>query len=193
MVIASELKSGVVLRIGAEIYRVLEAEFKAGAAKLSGVVKVKLENVITGSLWERTFRPQERLEDVQLEQRSMEFLFSDADNCTLMNPETGEQIEVPRAMLGAADTFLQSGAFVQLRSLDGRAISALLPAMVEARIVRTAPAVHAHQDSAWKEAALENGFRIRVPLFIAPDDVVRVDVRTGRYVERVHVEHKKIA
>jgi translation elongation factor P/translation initiation factor 5A len=61
MVIASELKSGMVLRIEKEIYRVLEAEFKAGTAKLTGVVKVKLNNVTTGSMWEHHFRPQERI------------------------------------------------------------------------------------------------------------------------------------
>jgi elongation factor P len=109
MVIASELKGGMVLRIEGEIYKVLGVEFKAGTAKLSGVVKTQLHNILTGSMWERHFRPQERLEDVQLEQRTLEFLFSDADSCTFMNPENFEQVEVPRAIVGAAEGFLQSG------------------------------------------------------------------------------------
>ena len=193
MVIASELKSGMVLRIEREIYKVLEAEFKAGAAKLTGVVKTKLSNVTTGSMWEQHFRPQERLEDVHLEQRTLEYLFSDADSCTFMNPENFEQVEVPRAIVGAAEKFLQSGMLLSVEVFEGRPISVLFPDVAEARVARTAPPAHAHQDNAWKEALLENGVRIQVPLFIAPGEIVRVDVKAGRYVERARAERKHAA
>jgi elongation factor P len=193
MVLASELKSGLVLRIDGEIYRVLQAEFKAGAAKLGGVVKTQLNNIITGSMWERHFRPQERLEDVELEQHTMEFLFSDGDSCTFMNPENFEQVEVPRAMVGAAEKFLQSGMLVPVEFFEGKALSVIFPNMVETRVARTAPPTHAHQDNAWKEATLENGVQILVPLFIAPGEVVRVDVAAGRYVERARSERKRSA
>jgi elongation factor P len=193
MVIASELKSGMVLRIERDIYKVLEAEFKAGTAKLTGVVKAKLNNVTTGSMWDQHFRPQERLEEVHLEPRILEFLFSDADNCTFMDPENFEQVEVPRAIVGAAEKFLQSGMLLPVEFFEGKAISVLLPNVAEARVARTAPAVHAHQDSAWKEALLENGVRIQVPLFIAPGEIVRVDVKAGRYVERARAERRRAA
>lgn len=193
MVIASELKSGMVLRIEGEIYKVLQAEFKAGTAKLGGVVKTQLHNVVTGSMWEPHFRPLERLEDVQLEQRSMEFLFGDADNCTFMNPENFEQVEIPRTMVGAAEKFLESGMLLPVEFFEGRPISMIFPNVAEARVARTAPPAHGHQDNAWKEATLENGDRIQVPLFIAPGEVVRVDVKSGRYVERARAERKRIA
>src|ERR1700687_5424719 len=109
MVIASELKEGTVIRIDGRIYRVLEVESKAGAAKLGGVVKTKLTNVRSGRMWEPHFRPQERLEEVELEQRVMEFLFREGDTCTFMNPDTFEQIEIPTAILGPAAQFLQTG------------------------------------------------------------------------------------
>jgi len=193
MLIASELKSGVVLRIERQIYEVLEAEFKAGTAKLTGVVKTKLNNLTTGSMWEQHFRPQERLEDVHLEPRRLEFLFSDADNCTFMNPENFEQVEVPRAIVGAAEKFLQSGMLLSAEFFEGQPISVRFPDVAEARVARTAPPAHAHQDSAWKEAWLENGVRIQVPLFIAPGEIVRVDVKAGRYVERARAEGKRAA
>jgi len=193
MLIASELKSGVVLRIERQIYEVLEAEFKAGTAKLTGVVKTKLNNLTTGSMWEQHFRPQERLEDVHLEPRRLEFLFSDADNCTFMNPENFEQVEVPRAIVGAAEKFLQSGMLLSAEFFEGQPISVRFPDVAEARVARTAPPEHAHQDSAWKEAWLENGVRIQVPLFIAPGEIVRVDVKAGRYVERARAEGKRAA
>ncbi len=193
MVIASELKSGTILRIAGEIYRVLEAEFKAGAAKLSGVVRTKLISVTTGSMWERHFRPQERLDDVQLEQRSLEFLFSDTDSCTFMNPENFEQVVVARAVAGAADRFLESGMLVTVVFFEGQPIGVIVPRVAEARVARTAPPEHAHQDNAWKQATLDNGVRVQVPLFIAPGEVVRVDVKTGRYVERARGERQRVA
>ncbi len=193
MVIASELKEGTFIRIEGQIYEVLEVQSKAGAAKLSGVVKTKLRNVIGGRMWEPHFRPDERLEDLELEQQTMEFLFSDADNCTFMNPESFEQIELSRTILGTAEQFLQPGMQLPLQFFEGRPISAIFPEVVEARVASTAPPAHAQQDSTWKEATLDNGLRIRVPLFIAPGEIVRVEVKTGRYVERARSERKRSA
>jgi elongation factor P len=193
MVIASKLKGGMVLRLEGEIYKVMEADFKAGAAKLGGLVKAKLTNVATGSTWERHFRPQERLEDVQLQQCMMEFLFSDADSCTFMNPENFEQVQVPRAIVGGAEGFLQAGVLLPVQFFEGRPIGAQLPDVAEVRVSNTSPPSHSQQDSAWKEATLENGITIRVPLFIAPGEIVKVEVKTGRYVERAHRGLKRTA
>src|ERR1019366_240654 len=109
MVIATELREGTVIRIDRHIYRVLEVESKAGAAKLGGVVKTKLSDARSGRMWEPHFRPQERLEEVELDRRTMEFLFSEGDTCTFMDPNTFEQIAVPTAIVGPAAQFLQPG------------------------------------------------------------------------------------
>jgi len=193
MVNASELAKGMVIRVEGEVYRVLEVEAKAAAAKLGGVVKAELSNVITGRLWEARFRPQERLEDLPVDRRNMEFLFRESETCTFMDPNSFEQIEVPGDIVGPAAGFLQSGTQVPVEFFEGRPIHAMLPDIVEARVVQTAPPAHSQQDSAWKQATLENGVSIRVPLFIASDDRIRVDLRTGRYLERVHTDRKRIA
>lgn len=193
MIIASELREGMAIRVEGHVYRVLEVESKAGAAKLSGTVKTKLSNVKSGRMWEPHFRPQERLETLELEQRRLEFLFSEGDICTFMDPETFEQAEVPRALLGPAERFMQPGMQLPLEFFEGHPISIIFPDVVEARVVTTAPAVHSQQDSAWKEATLENGDIVRVPLFIASGEVVRVEVKTGRYLERVRSERKQSA
>jgi elongation factor P len=193
MVIASELKEGAAIRIDQHIYRVLEVESKAGAAKLGGVVKTKLSDVRSGRMWEPHFRPQERLEDLELDRHMMEFLFSDEDNCTFMKPDTYEQIGIPRAILGPAAQFLQSGMELPVEFFAEEPISVVFPAVAEARVQRTASPSHSQQDSAWKEALLENGLSIQVPLFIAPGEVVRVEVKTGRYVERAHIERRRSA
>jgi len=193
MVIASELKPGIFLRIEGEIYKVLEAESKAGSAKLNGVVKTRLCNVTTRRLWEPHFRPQERLEDLEVGRRLMEFLFGDGEVCTFMDPNTFEQLTIQSAVLGPAYAFLQSGMELPVEFFEGRALSVIVPDIFEARVAKTAPPAHSQQDSAWKDATLDNGLRIRVPLFIAPSEIVRVDVRDGHYVERARNERKRPA
>jgi len=193
MVAAAELREGVVLRIEGHIYKVLEAEYKAGAAKMGGVVKAKLINLRTGHMWEPHLRPLERLEALELERRKMEFLYAEGGTCTFMRADTFEQVELPRAILGFAAQFLEPGMEVPVDFFEGEAIDVVFPEVAEARVATTAPPTHASQDNAWKEAKLENGLAIRVPLFIAPGEIVRVDVKSGRYVERVRTERKRSA
>jgi elongation factor P len=193
MRVASELKAGMVVRMEGQIYKVLEVESRAGAAKLGGVVRAKLTNVRSGRIWEPHLRPQERVEELQVERQLMEFLFRQGEICTMMNPNTYEQIEISREMLGPAEQFLEAGMQVPVEFFEGVPISAVLPDIMEARIAETAPATRSQQDSAWKEARLDNGLVIRVPLFIAPGESVRVDLRTAQYVERAHPDRKRIA
>ncbi len=192
MVIASQLREGMALRIQGQVYKVLEAESKAGGGQLGGVVKSKLRNVISGRLWEPHFRPDERLEDLELERQMMEFLYSDAAACTFMNANSYEQVEVPRAVLGPGADFLQPGMTVPVEFFAGQPISVVLPEVAEARVADTSPPMHSGQDSTWKEATLDNGFVIQVPLFVATGEIVRVDIRSGKYLERVR-EKKRSA
>jgi elongation factor P len=190
MVIATELRAGMAVRIEGQVYKVLEVESKAGAAKLGGVVKAKLSNVTSGRMWEPHFRPQERLDNLEVDRRNMEFLYTDEDNCTFMDPQSFEQVEVPLALVGSAEKFLQPGVQLPVEFFEGRPISIVFPDVLESRVSDTSPAMHAQQDSTWKEATLENGVVIRVPLFIGPGELVRVDVRTLRYLERAKSERK---
>jgi elongation factor P len=193
MVIASELRDGVVVRIEGQIYKVLELESKAGAAKMGGVVKAKMVNVRSGRAWEPHFRPLEKLEDLQIDRRQMEFLYADGDGCTFMRPDTFEQVTVPSAVIGPAAKFLQAGEQVPVEFFGDEAISVVLPPIMEARISRTAPPIRSQQDSTWKEALLENGLTTRVPLFIAEGETVRIEVNTGRYIERAHADRRRTA
>ncbi len=193
MVVASELRQGMVLRIDGQIYKVLELESKAGAAKMSGVVKTKMINVRSGRGWEPHFRPQEKLEDLPIERRQMEFLYADGASCTFMRPDTFDQVTVPTSVIGLAAMFLQAGEQVPVEFFGDEAISVVVPSIMEARISSTAPPSRSQQDSAWKEAVLENGLATRVPLFIDQGETVRIEVSTGRYVERAHADRKRTA
>jgi len=192
VIIASQLREGMAVRLQGEVYKVLESETKAGGGQMGGVVKTKLRNVISGRLWEPHFRTDERLEDLQLDKHSMEFLYSDSDNAYLMNPTTYEQVEVPLAVLGPSEKFLTPGMTLPVEFFESRPVSVIFPPSVEARVADTAPPVHAADDNAWKEATLDNGVKLKVPLFVAPGETVRVDLKTGKYLERVR-EKKKSA
>ena len=191
MVIASELRPGMVIRSEGQVYKVLDVESKAGAAKMGGVVKATLSNLHSARMLEQHFRPQERLEDLELERHNMEFLYSGEDGVTLMNPVTFEQVEIASEMIGAAEKFLTPEMTLPVEFFEGKPVSVVLPQIVEAKVETTAPPIHAQQDSAFKEATLENGLEIKVPLFIGPGETVRVDVRTGKYVDRVRADKKK--
>lgn len=191
MVIASQLRTGMAIRIQGQIYKVLESEAKAGGGQAGGVVKTKLQNVTSGRMWEPHFRPDERLEELELERENMEFLYRDGDNLVFMNPESFEQVEVSRTALGDAEKFLQEGMRLPVEFFEGRPVSLDFPPVVDAQVIETADPMHSGQDSTWKEAKLDNGVRIQVPLFIGRGEIVRIDTRTGRYLERARLERKR--
>jgi elongation factor P len=191
MLTATELKAGMAIRVEGQIYRVLEAESKAGTAKLGGVVKTKLSSVASGHIWEPHFRPQERLEEVDLERRNLEFVFASGDTCTFMSPDTFEQIEVPKTVLGPAEKFLQAGMQLPVEFFGGEPLNVIFPEAVEIRVAETAPPAHAQQETTWKDAKLENGLIVQVPMFVGPGEVIRVEVKTGRYLERARVARKR--
>jgi elongation factor P len=191
MVTASELRAGMALRIEGQIYKVLEVEARTGTAKMGGTVRARLSNVRGGRLWEQHFRPLERLEDLELDRRQLEFLYGDGTTCTFLRLDSFEQVEFPSETLGLAEKFLQAGTELPAEFLGEEPLSVVLPESVETRVVTTAPPAHAQQDSSRKEATLENGMTIQVPLFVAPGEAICVDIRTGRYVERVRTQRKK--
>lgn len=185
MVIASQLHDGMAVRIQNEVYKVLEVDVKAGGGQLGGVVKTKLRNVTSGRMWEPHFRPDERLDNLELQKQTMEFLYSDDDNAVFMHPETYEQVEVPLATLGHSPNLLQAGMRLSVEFFDTRPISVVFPTTVEARVTDTAPPAHSGEDTTWKEATLDNGLHIKVPLFITTGEVVRIEVKSNKYLERV--------
>jgi len=191
MLTAVDLKEGMAIRVEGQIYKVLGVESKAGAAKLGGVVKTKLISVGTGHIWEPHFRPQERIAEVELQRRMMEYVFSSGDTCTFMNTDTFEQIEVPKTVVGSAEIFLQSGMQLPVEFFEGEPLAVIFPDAVEMRVTDTAAAAHAQQETAWKAAKLENGMTVQVPMFIGSGEMVRVEVKTGRYLERARLARKR--
>jgi elongation factor P len=192
MIIASQLRPGAVLKFGEDLLKVIESTFHIGQGKMPGSVHTKLRNIRKGTFKELRWRPEERLEDVQLEKRDMEFLYSDADSVTFMDPTTFDQVSVPLESIGAAEKYLKPEMRVPVEFYGGEPVSIIFPAMVEVKVETTAPAAHQQQDNTFKYATLENGVETMVPQFIKPGEVVRIEVATGKYVDRVRTDAKKL-
>jgi elongation factor P len=185
MLIATDLRPDMVLRMEDGLYRVLEAVQHSGTAKLSGFVHARLLSLSTGSQTERRFRLDEKLEDVPVDKRTLQFLYQDGDDFYFMDPQTFEQTPLPRALIGAAARFLKEGMQVPVEFVGEAPVAVAFPATVDLQVASTAQPMRATQTSAMKRAVLENGLETLVPLFIKEGDLVRIEVATGKYLERV--------
>ncbi len=191
MVVASQLRPGMVLKLGEDLLKVVESTFHVGQGKMPGSVHAKLRNVRKGAFKELRFRPEERLDDTPLEKQDMQFLYSDSDSATFMNPETFEQFSVPFEAIGAAEKFLKPEMKVPVEFYGGEPVSIVFPDIVEVKVETTAQPVHQQQDNTYKDATLENGLEVLLPQFIKPGEIVRIEVATGKYVDRVRTDAKR--
>src|SRR5438093_11291885 len=107
MVEAAYLKAGMILRLNGELYRVVSAEYHAGGGKMGGTSHAKLRNLHTGTFWERRFRPDEKLENVDLQRVTMEFIYQEGDDYYFMDPNTFEQISLAKDLVGPGEKFLR--------------------------------------------------------------------------------------
>jgi elongation factor P len=188
MVVASQLRAGTVLKIDGEIFKVLESTYHIGQGKMPGSVHSKLQNVRKGTFKELRFRPEEKLEDVQLVKQQMEYLYSDADSATFMHPTTFEQYSLPLEAIGPAQNFLKAGMDIPVEFYEAQPVSVALPSVMDVKVQSTSQPIHQQQDNTYKPAVLENGLEIMVPQFIRPGEIVRVEVATGKYLERIRAD-----
>lgn len=185
MITASELRAGMVIRLEGQTWRVVEAAAHAGTAKLGGSVHARLLRLGTGSETDRRFRLEEKLEDLDLLKRQLEYSYQTGEEFCFMDPESFEQLPLPRYLIGDGHRFLKEGMRLPVEFLDERPVRVVFPDTVDLRVVTTAQPMHASQTSTMKAARLENGMEVLVPLFIKEGEVVRINVASGKYVERV--------
>lgn len=191
MIDASQLRPGMVVKNGQDLLKVIESIYHVGQGKMPGSVHAKLRSVLKGTFKELRFRPEERLEDTALERQEMDFLYSDTDSATFMSPETFEQVSIPLEAIGEALKYLKPEMRVPVEFYEGRPVSIVFPEIVEVKVATTAQPIHQQQDSTFKAATLENEVETLVPQFIKPGEIVRIEVATGKYVDRVRMEAKK--
>ncbi len=187
MLMASDLRAGVAVRIGGVFYKVIEVTHHAGQGKMGGSTHAKLRQIETGNTREWRFRPDEPVEEVRPERHALQFLYRDDLLSHFMHPETFEQVDIENIRLGRAAAILVESMTVPVEFVDAHPVGIVMPDIVEVRVSTTAPPVRTHGDTnVWKEATLENGAKVMVPPFIASGETIRVDVEQGKYVERAH-------
>ncbi len=182
---ASQIRNGMVLNIDNNLWQVVEFQH-VQPGKGGAFVRTKIKNLQTGRVIERTFRADEKVNDVRVETKEMQYLYRDGDLFYFMDNETYEQVAVGSDLVGDAQNYLKEGESVEILFHGSDAVGIELPFFVELKVVETEPGIKGDTVSgATKPAKLETGAVVQVPLFIEEGDVLKIDTRTGTYVERV--------
>ena len=184
MVTAGDFRNGMTFDMDGDVYQIIEFQHvKPG--KGAAFVRTKLKNVINGGVVEKTFRPTDKMPKAHIERRDMEYLYQDGDLFYFMDQETYEQIPLSSEQLGDALKFVKENMLVKILSYKGSVFGVEPPNFVELQVTETEPGFKGDTATgATKPATLETGAVINVPLFIEEGEMIRVDTRTGEYMER---------
>lgn len=185
MATTSDIRKGFTFKMEGKIYIIVDfLHVKPG--KGGAFVRTKLKNVETGAVVESTFKSGENLDEVRVEKNNYEYLYNDGAEYVFMNSETYEQIHLQKEMLSGNDLYLKENMEVMLLTLEGKVLDIELPIFVELEVTETEPGIRGNTVSGGsKPAVCETGLKINVPLFLNTGDRVKIDTRTGEYVERV--------
>ena len=185
MITAGEFRNGRTFEHEGNVYQVVEFQHvKPG--KGAAFVRTKIKNVITGGVVEKTFRPTEKFEKAHIERKDMEYSYNDGDLYYFMDQETFDMIPISAEQVGDALKFVKENMVCKILSYKGNVFGIEPPTFVELAIAETEPGFKGDTATgATKPATLETGAVIQVPLFVDGSDIIRVDTRTGEYMERV--------
>lgn len=183
---AGDFRNGTTFEMDGNVFKVVEFQHvKPG--KGAAFVRTKLKNVITGAVLEKTFNPSEKYPGAEIEKREMQYLYNDEDLYYFMDNETYEQLPLNKEQIGDGLKFIKENMNVKVLSYKGNVFSVEPPMFVELEVTYTEPGFSGNTAGAGatKPAELETGATINVPLFVNTGDKIRIDTRTGEYMERV--------
>ena len=185
MVVAGDFRNGVTFEMDSNVYRVVEFQHvKPG--KGAAFVRTKLKNVISGNNLEKTFNPSEKFEEAQITIQEMQYLYNDGENYTFMDVSTYEQIELTKNQIEDTLKYLKDNMNVKVLSYKGNVFGVEPQTFVELEVTYTEPGIKGSTSTGTtKPAIVETGASFNVPIFVEIGDVIRIDTRTGEYMERV--------
>ena len=180
-----DFRNGTTFEMDGNVFKVVEFQHvKPG--KGSAFVRTKLKNVITGAVIEKTFNPSEKYPGAEIEKRDMQYLYQDGDLYYFMDNNTYEQIPLNEEQIGDALKYMKENMDMKILSYKGKVFAVEPPMFVELEVTYTEPGFSGNTTTtSGKPAKLENGLEISVPLFVEIGDKIRIDTRTGEYMERV--------
>lgn len=185
MISSNDFRPGVVVTLDGELFAIVESQHvKRGRG--SAYVRAKVRNLKTGAITERTFNAGERVPHAFLERRPMQHLYHQDDDYVFMDQQSYDQVTLRADLLGDATRYLRDNTVVTVVYYNDRPIAVELPNAVDLVVVDTTPGIRGDTASGGsKPARLETGATVQVPLFVEVGEVIRVDTRTGQYLERV--------
>lgn len=184
MVTAGDFRNGVTFEMDGNVYSIIEFQHvKPG--KGAAFVRTKIRNVISGAVTEKTFNPSDKYPTAFIERKDMEYLYNDGDLYYFMDSETYEQLPISPNVLGDNFRFVKENMVCKVLSYKGNVFGIEPPNFVELQVTETEPGVKGDTaTNVTKPATLETGAEIKVPIFINEGEMIRVDTRTGEYMER---------
>jgi elongation factor P len=184
MINVNDFKTGMTIKIDDNIYTVLEFQHvKPG--KGAAFVRTKLKNLRTGATIEYTFNAGVKCETARIERKPMQYLYNTGDEYTFMNMQDYSQVDLDKKTIGDDVRFLKENQDLDITFYEGEVLGLSLPDKIELQIVHTEPAVKGNtSQNATKDATLETGYEIRVPLFINEGETIIVSTKDGKYVSR---------
>ncbi len=185
MIDVNDLRKGTTFELEGELFRVLEySHNKPGRG--NATIRTKVRNLRTGATFEKTFQSGDRVQDIRIESRQMQYLYHDGDLYHFMDTETFDQIALDAKLLDESVNFLMDGMNVIVQDYNGEALGVDLPITVDLKVVQADAAVRGDTATgANKYVTVETGYRVQVPLFVNEGDKIRIDTRTGEYLTRV--------
>ena len=184
MVTAGDFRNGVTFEMDGNVYSIIEFQH-VNPGKGAAFVRTKIRNVISGAVTEKTFNPNDKYPTAFIERKDMEYLYNDGDLYYFMDSETYEQLPISPNVLGDNFRFVKENMVCKVLSYKGNVFGIEPPNFVELQVTETEPGVKGDTaTNVTKPATLETGAEIKVPIFINEGEMIRVDTRTGEYMER---------
>lgn len=184
MISADEIREGTILCIDGKLYKAIGVGF-GGTAKFGRVVHVKLQNLSEGTFTEKTFPGSEMLDDIHLDKSDLEYLYRDGDYFYFMNTQTYEQFPISKEIVGPFAPYLRENTTIQVEFYEGAPVNIVFPKIMELKVISAPPAMHTLDSNTPKQVTLENNMEVLVPQFIKEGDIVKIEVASGRYMDRV--------
>lgn len=183
MISATDLRRGVIIEFEGKLWQVVE--YQHVKMKRTALAKVKLRDVTGGHTIERSFQSDQKLVRAELDLKQMQYLYNDGDLYYFMDQETFEQVPLNRALLEDALPYLKESNTVEFSSYKDEILGVNMPITVDLQVTQTEPGFKGDTATAGtKPATLETGLTVQVPLFINEGDILKIDTRTGSYIER---------
>ena len=184
MITAGDFRNGVTFEMDGNVYSIIEFQHvKPGKGAAS--VRTKIRNVISGAVTEKTFNPNDKYPTAYIERKDMQYVYADGSLYYFMDMETFDQIPINESILGDNFKFVKEEMMCKVLSYKGNVFGVEPPNFVELQVTKTDPGFKGDTaTNATKPATLETGAEIKVPLFINEGEMIRIDTRTGEYMER---------